>query len=51
MLKAAWHWGSDSSIDQFLWGTTQHPPVCRPYVQVGLHEMTLCFSRFHGRAP
>ena len=35
--KAAWHWGSDSSVVKRLpWGTRPHPIVCRLSVRVGL---------------
>jgi len=37
VLKAAWHWGSDSSRKQSLWGTRPHPIVCRPFIHMGLH--------------
>ena len=37
VLKAAWHWGGDTSvIKRSPWGTSPHPIVCRPSVCMGL---------------
>jgi len=48
VLKAAWHWGSDSSVvNNPLWGTRPHPIVRRPSVHMGLRggrEYVFCFS-------
>jgi len=53
MLKATWHWGSDSSVVNIPpWGTKPHPIVCRPSVRVGLHVWWLyVYPLFCGRAP
>jgi hypothetical protein len=40
MLKAAWHWGSDSSVSRFPWGTRPYPIVCRPSICGGLRGRT-----------
>ena len=36
VVKAAWLWGSDSSVLNDPWGTRPHLIVCRPTVHVGL---------------
>jgi len=53
MLKAAQHWGSDSSVvNDPLGGTSPHPIVRRPSFCVGLCEWwPYVFPTFRGRAP
>jgi len=36
VLKAAWHWGSDSRVVNGTQGTRPHLIACRPSVRVGL---------------
>jgi hypothetical protein len=53
LLKAAWHWGSDSSVVNDTLGVPGYTPVYEglPTVWGSMDGDCVCFAYFRGRAP